>query len=1246
MLSIPAGAGGSGVVTISSAGGVSLATVQRVDGSLSAAGPAIGLTAEPRVGKGVGALAGFGGDVASGAFTTAHTDLALPGLSGGLAFTRAYSTAAASTTVSATGALVTGPLGPKWSHNWQYRAWQPDSTSMAFALPGGQSITFVGQNGVWSAPAGVDATLVQNSSTRWTLTTAGQRQYVFSVLNNALLLSSVSDRNGNATTLSYDTGNHLTTVTDAGGRSLSLGYSGDQLTSVADSAGRTVHYGYDAGTGDLISVTDVLGGVTQYAYTGHWLSQVTDPLHTVVLTNSYDSAGHVATQTDAAGGVVTFAYASPGAGATTVRDPRNNARTYYFDTNLRVTDVVDAYGNRVSGTYDADNNTVMTENQLGVTSAATYDAYGNVVSATDAWNETSYFTYDQHNNRLTAADPLNHETVLSYDARGNLATATNALNQTASYTVNGLGQLTAVQDPRGFSGQFGYDAYGDRTTVTDPLNHTTTTAYDSAGRPTSVTDALNHTVSASYNAANEVLTTSVSPSTGVTSTTTTTYDLDGRPTRVTDPNGHTTSYAYDVRGLLSTVTDANTPAGVTTYGYDAAGNRTSVTDARHQTTSYSFDNDNRPLTVTDPQPNLLYTLSYDAAGRVATRTDGKNQTTSFSYTLRGQLDHLTYPDTSTVQYQYDALGNRGSMVDPTGTTSYSYDALSRLNSVTFPGSKTVGYSYDADGNRASITYPGGTNQVTYGYDNADRLTSVTDWTSKQTSYAYDAANRLTTTTLPATNGTNNVTSSYSYDNANRLTGITHSLGEVVLASASYTLDLAGNRTQKTTLAGNETYTLDALNRLTTVVYPDSTSTGYTYDAVGNRSTMTTAAGTTTYAYDSADRLTSVTQPGLSAVTNTFDSNDSQTARGSDSFTWDYANRLTSTTVGGTTTTMTYNGDGLRTSRTSGGTTTNFVWDIAGGLPQLLDDGPQYVLGIGLVAHVTSTGTFYFLTDGLGSTLAEVNSSGAVVQSYSYDAFGAVKSSTGTQSTEFQFAGQQTDPSGLQYLRARYYDPSSGRFLSRDVLPAAILDPGLHHPYVYANDNPAGLVDPSGMCIQIPGNESDCGSQTGPGGYPVGPEGYQSPPGIYGSNYLILEGEVYAIRSGEEIISLPELTALAGETGWVDGPTLVEKYIDHGRSLSIEDYANNADIVAENYDTNAKDGNGDPLVDKIDDKADNRQYLFQPDNHGDTSPDAQGEVVIRDNSGKIVNSYRSDRKTFEGYDPQSSNAAPPNLDNRI
>ncbi len=183
---------------------------------------------------------------------------------------------------------------------------------------------------------------------------------------------------------------------------------------------------------------------------------------------------------------------------------------------------------------------------------------------------------------------------------------------------------------------------------------------------------------------------------------------------------------------------------------------------------------------------------------------------------------------------------------------------------------------------------------------------------------------------------------------------------------------------------------------------------------------------------------------------------------------DYEDRMTSATVGGTTWTYAYRGDGLRDSATSGGVTRAFTWDVNAGLPVILDDGSQYVYGAGLVAQVSGANTYYYLADGLGSTIATTDSSGAVVNSYTYDVYGKTTASSGAQANDFQFAGQQTDPTGLQYLRARYYDPETGGFLSREPMASGPSWPA--NSFVFGVGNPGRFVDRSGL---YPADENGC-----------------------------------------------------------------------------------------------------------------------------------------------------------------------------
>ncbi|HZU13383.1 MAG TPA: RHS repeat-associated core domain-containing protein [Chloroflexota bacterium] len=111
-------------------------------------------------------------------------------------------------------------------------------------------------------------------------------------------------------------------------------------------------------------------------------------------------------------------------------------------------------------------------------------------------------------------------------------------------------------------------------------------------------------------------------------------------------------------------------------------------------------------------------------------------------------------------------------------------------------------------------------------------------------------------------------------------------------------------------------------------------------------------------------------------------------------------------------------------------------------------------------QIASNGeVLYFYQDQPGSTRALLNQSGTTVATFAYFAYGTLKSSTGTTTTPFGFAGQYTDSEwGLLYLRNRYYDPGTDQFLTVDPLSSQT-----QQPYGYAGDNPVNWDDPSGLC---------------------------------------------------------------------------------------------------------------------------------------------------------------------------------------
>ncbi len=136
-----------------------------------------------------------------------------------------------------------------------------------------------------------------------------------------------------------------------------------------------------------------------------------------------------------------------------------------------------------------------------------------------------------------------------------------------------------------------------------------------------------------------------------------------------------------------------------------------------------------------------------------------------------------------------------------------------------------------------------------------------------------------------------------------------------------------------------------------------------------------------------------------------------------------------------------------------------------GLTQVLSDGANtYLYGNGRIAQAGST-TEYFLGDALGSVRQLADSAGAVTLTQSYAPYGEVTQSVGTSQTSYGFTNEFTDPNGLVYLRARYYAPIDGRFISRDTWDGDVKRPITYNKWLYADTDPVNNLDPSGFCSQ-------------------------------------------------------------------------------------------------------------------------------------------------------------------------------------
>jgi len=212
-------------------------------------------------------------------------------------------------------------------------------------------------------------------------------------------------------------------------------------------------------------------------------------------------------------------------------------------------------------------------------------------------------------------------------------------------------------------------------------------------------------------------------------------------------------------------------------------------------------------------------------------------------------------------------------------------------------------------------------------------------------------------------------------------------------------------------------------------------------------------------YDPNDRLTA----------DNYDNNGNTVAANGNSYAYDFENHLTSLNNGAVT--YVYDGDGNRVAKTVGGVTTNYLVDTNNptGYAQVVDELQNgavvrsFTYGHDLISQRIVGGSLSFYQyDGHGSVRQLTNTTGAITDAYDYDAFGNLIYRSGATPNDYLYAGEQFDANlGFYYLRARYMNPSSGRFWTMDSFAGESTDPISLHKYLYASANPLNRLDPSG-----------------------------------------------------------------------------------------------------------------------------------------------------------------------------------------
>jgi RHS repeat-associated protein len=926
-------------------------------------------------------------------------------------------------------------------------------------------------------------------------------------------LTKSTDPLGHATSYGYDADGNRTTVTDPLGHVTTTTFDAEsQPTKVTRADGTILAYGYDTG-GNQTSQTNAKTNTTSYVYDAlGQVSSSSDPLNRNT-GYGYDPAGQLTSKTDPAPALrkTTFGYDAAGQRSTlSYSDAKTPNVTYTYKANGQRATMSDGAGT-TTYTYDWLGRLTAATNGAGQATFYGYDLAGHLTTLTYPNAKVVTRGYDDAGRLHTVTDWLGHTNTLTPDPDGNPASVVSGNGVTATSTFDNADQLASTTDT-GTAGttiaSFGYTrntngqlasttptgvTQGNESYPYTQLNqlagvNTTTYARDAADN---LTKLVNGTTQ-SFDAASQL-----TAATNAGATTAHTNDTNGNRTASIPPAGDRTSYAYDQAGRLTEIQKGKlyqplTPARIadtrTASGQPYAGLH--LGPAGTLAVQVTGKGGVPTTGVAAVVLNVIQTANATAATNLTVFSTGATRPgTSNISGLAGLVanNEVTVPVGTGGQVSiYNSAGTTDVIADVLGYYSaggagmnaitptrvadtrvgsgkpYAGAPIPAKGTLTVQISGTAGVPASATAAilQASVITPTVLGDLTaYPAGTLRPATSNLNYKVGVT-LTKEITIGLGTTPPGAVSFYNSSTAPVNLvlDLAGYISGTGDSLSPLASARIADTRAGSGQPNAGQSLTAGGTVTIQATGRggiptnaravVVNVSVPANTTSG----ELTAYPTGTTRPLTTILAH--RPNVPSFNQVTVKlSATGTFTIwNSTGTADVVIDVMGSY----------GPLTTFTYDGDGLRATRTTTSSIRMFAWDSTGSVPLMLTDGSQsyiYDDAGNPLEQIDAAGVaLYHQHDQYGSTRLLTNAAGAIAATFSYDSYGKLTSHTGTPDTPLRWNGQYQDTdTGLYYLRARYYDPTTAQFLTRDPLVDLT-----EQPYGYANADPLNFSDPSGL----------------------------------------------------------------------------------------------------------------------------------------------------------------------------------------